>query len=147
VIWVWDIVNMSLRYCDIVEILWYEFETYIGFENCTGFEFNFFLICIEPIYVGWIKSVGTNNLILVSNYLTQPIIIYSLLVSVVLGQPIPIMIITIADIRNVWFFISYRWYRSAWSIPITSYQPTPKVLFLSSGMCISSLITIICTIE
>jgi hypothetical protein len=81
-------VNMSLRYCDTVEILWYEFETCIGFENCTGFEFNFFWICTEPICAGWIKSANTNNLILVSAYLTQPIPIYSLLVLVVLGQPI-----------------------------------------------------------
>jgi hypothetical protein len=85
----WDIVNMSLRYCDIIEILWYEFET------CTGFEFNFFWICTEPICIGRIKSANTNNLILVSAYLTQPIPIYSLLVSAVLGQPIPIMIICI----------------------------------------------------
>jgi hypothetical protein len=109
VIWVWDIVNMSLRYYDIVEILWYEFENYIGFENYTCFEFNFFWICTKPICVGWIKSPDTNNLILVSVYLTQPI---------------SIMIIDIgwqsSIQKNVWFFISYRWYRLAWPIPITA---------------------------
>jgi hypothetical protein len=63
------------------------FETCICFKNCTGFDF--FLICIEPICIGWIKSVDTNNLILVSAYLTQQIPIYSLLISAVLGQLIP----------------------------------------------------------
>jgi hypothetical protein len=35
-----------------------------------------------------------------------------------------------ADTKNAQFFISYRWYRPAWPIPITGCQPTIKALFL-----------------
>jgi hypothetical protein len=101
----WYEFKILLRYCEYeFEILWYEFETCIGFKNCTCFEFNF-LICSEPIDAIWIKSADTNNLILVSAYL---FIIGIGCVRTADTNNYYWYQLATTDTKNVQFFISYR---------------------------------------